>query len=60
MMTFLAIENAEAIILDPKSKTYDGPRDLFRMVGDGFDGKIIRSWHIKAIVEDSWSPAPTG
>jgi hypothetical protein len=47
MMTGLAIENAEAITLDSKTNSYDGPRGLFKIVVDEFDGKVIRSWHIE-------------
>jgi hypothetical protein len=47
MMTGLAIENAEAITLDSKSNSYDGPRGLFKIVVDEFDGNVIRSWHIE-------------
>lgn len=47
MMTGLAIENAETITLDAKSNSYDGPRNLFRIVVDEFDGTAIRAWHIE-------------
>jgi len=47
MMTGLAIENAEAITLDSKNNSYEGPRGLFKIVVDAFDGKVIRSWHIE-------------
>lgn len=47
MMTGLAIENTEAIILDSKNNTCDGPRGLFKIVIDDFDGEVIRSWHIE-------------
>ncbi|MBN1569866.1 MAG: hypothetical protein JXA73_18625 [Acidobacteria bacterium] len=47
MMTGLAIENAEAISLDSKNNSYDGPGGLFRIVVDSFDGNAIRSWHIE-------------
>jgi len=47
MMAGLAMENTEVIILDAKNNRYDGPRGLFRIVLDEFDGQIIRSWHIE-------------
>ncbi len=47
MMTGLAIENADTIILDSKNNSYDGPRNLFKIMVDDFDGKVIRSWHIE-------------
>jgi hypothetical protein len=47
MMSGLGIENAEAITLDPKNNVYDGPRGLFKIVVDDFDGKVIQSWHIE-------------
>jgi hypothetical protein len=47
MMTGLAIENAEAITLDSKSNSYDGPRGLFKIKVDEFNGDVIRSWHIE-------------
>ncbi|MBN2242205.1 MAG: hypothetical protein JW793_05905 [Acidobacteria bacterium] len=47
MMTGLAIENAEPIELDAGSNSCEGPRGLFKVVVDAFDGKVIRSWHIE-------------
>ncbi|MBN2337564.1 MAG: hypothetical protein JXP48_03405 [Acidobacteria bacterium] len=47
MMTGLAIENAETITLDAKNNFYDGPRNLFRIVVDEFDGTAISAWHIE-------------
>jgi hypothetical protein len=47
MMAGLTIENTEAIILDAKNNSYDGPRGLFKIVVDQFDGKTINSWHIE-------------
>ena len=47
MMSGLGMENAEDIILDAKNNTYDGPRALFKIVVDEFDGKTISSWHVE-------------
>jgi hypothetical protein len=47
MMSGLGIENSETIMIDSKANVYDGPRGLFKIVVDDFDGKIIRSWHIE-------------
>jgi hypothetical protein len=46
-MSGLGIENAEAITLDSKNKVYEGPRGLFKIVVDDFDGNAIQSWHIE-------------
>lgn len=47
MMSGLGIENAETITLDSRNNVYDGPRGLFKIVIDDFDGKVIQSWHIE-------------
>ena len=46
-MVGLTMENAEAIVLDAKNNTYNGPRGLFKIVVDNFDGHTIDSWHIE-------------
>jgi hypothetical protein len=46
-MSGLGMENAEEIILDAKNNTYNGPRGLFTIVVDEFDGTTISSWHIE-------------
>ena len=47
MMSGLGMENAEEIIFDAKNNTYDGPRSLFKIVVDEFDGTTISSWHVE-------------
>lgn len=47
MMSGLGMENADEIILDAKNNTYDGPRALFKIVVDEFDGTTISSWHVE-------------
>jgi hypothetical protein len=47
MMTGLAIENAKTITLDSRDNSYQGPRGLFKIVVDEFDGKTIQFWHIE-------------
>jgi len=47
MMTGLAIENAKTFTLGSKNHSYEGPRGLFKIVVDEFDGNVIRSWHIE-------------
>jgi hypothetical protein len=47
MMSGLGIENAETISLDSKNNVYDGPKGLFKIVVDDFDGNVILSWHIE-------------
>ena len=47
MMVGLTMTNAEAIVLDAKNNAYDGPRGLFKIVVDKFDGQAISSWHIE-------------
>ncbi|MBN1846981.1 MAG: hypothetical protein JW932_00190 [Deltaproteobacteria bacterium] len=47
MMSGLGIENAEAITLDSKNNVFHGPRGLFRIVVDNFDGQVIQSWHVE-------------
>lgn len=46
-MAGLAIENAETIVLDASSNRADGPRGLFSIVVDEFDGETITGWHIE-------------
>lgn len=52
MMSGLGIENAKTITLDSKNNVCDGPRGLFKIVIDDFDGKVIRSWHIEDKYEE--------
>ncbi|MBN1227741.1 MAG: hypothetical protein JXA79_12170, partial [Deltaproteobacteria bacterium] len=47
MMSGLGIENAETIVLDSKNNVYSGPRGLFKIVIDDFNGNTIQSWHIE-------------
>lgn len=46
-MAGLAMENAEPVIFDAKDSMYDGPRGLFTIVVDEFDGQTISAWHIE-------------
>ena len=47
MMAGLAIENAEPIVLDATNNSAEGPRGLFRIVVDKFNGDSIPSWHVE-------------
>lgn len=47
MMAGLVIENAEPIVLDSKNNMTEGPRGLFNIVVDEFDGDSIPAWHIE-------------
>ena len=47
MMLGLSLENVKPIVLDSQNNTYYGPRKLFKIVIDKFNGKYIESWHIE-------------
>ncbi len=53
MMVGLAIENAEPIVLDSNNNEFDGPRGLFKIVVDEFNGDTIPSWHIENKYEET-------
>jgi hypothetical protein len=47
MMAGLVIENAKPFVLDSSNNHAIGPRGLFSIVVDEFDGENILSWHIE-------------